>query len=83
MVNPAAVELGKLGGVKGGKARAAALSPERRKEISQQAAMARWHPIDREHLINILYGRLEQDKSERVDLSRYTIRKIIRVLEMR
>lgn len=32
--NPAAVALGRLGGLKGGKARAAKLSPERRKEIA-------------------------------------------------
>jgi len=40
--NPAAVELGRLGGLKGGKARAAKLSPERRKEIAQIAAKKRW-----------------------------------------
>ncbi len=40
--NPAAVELGRLGGCKGGKARAKKLSPERRKEISRKAAKARW-----------------------------------------
>lgn len=40
--NPAAVELGRLGGLKGGKARAAKLSPERRKEIAQKAANKRW-----------------------------------------
>lgn len=40
--NPAAVALGKLGGSKGGKARAAKLSPEARKLIAQQAAKARW-----------------------------------------
>ena len=40
--NPAAVALGRLGGKKGGKARAAALSPEQRKEIAQRAARARW-----------------------------------------
>jgi hypothetical protein len=40
--NAAAVALGKLGGMKGGKARAAELSPERRKEIAQKAAKARW-----------------------------------------
>ena len=42
MINPAAVALGKLGGAKGGKARAARLSPERRKEIAQQVALSRW-----------------------------------------
>jgi hypothetical protein len=40
--NPAAVELGRRGGKKGGKARAAALTPERRKEIAQAAAAKRW-----------------------------------------
>jgi len=40
--NPAAVALGKLGGAKGGAARAAALSPRRRKAIAKKAAQARW-----------------------------------------
>ena len=40
--NQAAVALGKLGGKKGGKARAAKLSPERRKAIAKKAAAARW-----------------------------------------
>jgi hypothetical protein len=40
--NPAAVALGRLGGAKGGPARAAALTPERRREIAQQAAAKRW-----------------------------------------
>lgn len=40
--NPAAVALGRLGGLKGGKARAKALSPEKRKEIAIKAAKKRW-----------------------------------------
>jgi len=40
--NPAAVALGRLGGLKGGKARAETLSPEQRKAIAQKAAAARW-----------------------------------------
>lgn len=40
--NPAAVALGRLGGLKGGKARADKLTPERRKEIARRAANARW-----------------------------------------
>lgn len=40
--NPAAVALGKLGGAKGGKARAAKLSPAKRKQIAKQAARKRW-----------------------------------------
>jgi len=41
--NPAAVSLGHLGGLKGGKARAKALTPEKRKEIAQKAIAARWN----------------------------------------
>lgn len=40
--NPAAVALGKLGGSKGGKARAANLTPEQRQEIARNAARKRW-----------------------------------------
>ena len=40
--NPAAVALGKLGASKGGKARAAALSKRRRKEIAKAATTVRW-----------------------------------------
>ncbi len=40
--NPAAVALGRLGGLKGGKARASSLTPEQRKEIARKAAQARW-----------------------------------------
>ena len=40
--NPAAVALGKLGGKKGGPARARKLSAERRREIAVKAAHMRW-----------------------------------------
>jgi hypothetical protein len=40
--NPAAVALGRLGGQKGGKARAEKLSPAKRKAIAKKAARARW-----------------------------------------
>ncbi len=40
--NPAAVALGKLGGSKGGKARAANMTPEERSESARKAAKARW-----------------------------------------
>ncbi|MEO1243930.1 MAG: histone H1 [Pseudomonadota bacterium] len=40
--NAAAVALGRRGGLKGGLARAKKLSPERRKEIAEKAAQARW-----------------------------------------
>jgi hypothetical protein len=40
--NPAAVALGRLGGLKGGAARAAALSPRKRSQIAAKAAAKRW-----------------------------------------
>ncbi len=40
--NAAAVALGRLGGLKGGKARAEKLSPATRKRIATKAAAARW-----------------------------------------
>jgi hypothetical protein len=40
--NPAAVALGKLGGSKGGKARAKKMTPEERSESARKAAKARW-----------------------------------------
>lgn len=43
--NQAAVELGRLGGKRGGVARKAALTPEQRKEIAKKAAAARWRDI--------------------------------------
>ena len=41
--NPHEAALGRLGGLKGGPARAAALTPSRRRAIARQAARARWH----------------------------------------
>lgn len=40
--DPAAVALGRKGGLKGGKARAAKLSKRRRSEIAKRAAEIRW-----------------------------------------
>lgn len=40
--NPAAVALGRLGGLKGGKARAKSLTKKRRSEIAKKAAVKRW-----------------------------------------
>jgi len=40
--NPAAVSLGRLGGLKGGKARAQSLTAEQRREAARKAATARW-----------------------------------------
>lgn len=43
--DPDAASLGRRGGAKGGKARAEALSPERRKEIASKAAKTRWEKL--------------------------------------
>ncbi len=43
--NPAAVALGRLGGLKGGAARAAKLGPQKRSQIAAKAAKARWEKI--------------------------------------
>jgi len=40
--NAAAVALGRLGGLKGGRARAEKLTEEQRKEIATKAAKTRW-----------------------------------------
>lgn len=46
--DPHAVALGRKGGAKGGPARAAALTPERRREIAQAAVAARWAKVKTE-----------------------------------
>jgi hypothetical protein len=40
--NVHAAALGRLGGIKGGRARALALTPDERQEIAKRAALARW-----------------------------------------
>lgn len=45
--NPHAVALGRLGGLKGGRARAIKLTAEQRQDIARRAAAARWHKGDR------------------------------------
>jgi hypothetical protein len=40
--DPAAVALGRMGGLKGGRARAAKMTPEQRSEAARNAARARW-----------------------------------------
>jgi hypothetical protein len=42
--DPAAVALGRKGGLKGGKARAASMTAEQRSESAKRAANARWRP---------------------------------------
>lgn len=43
--NPIAVELGRHGGLKGGRARAKILSADRRREIARKAARTRWRRV--------------------------------------
>jgi hypothetical protein len=45
--DPAAVSLGRRGGLKGGKARANNMSPERRSQIAKEAAQTRWGKKDK------------------------------------
>ena len=44
--DPAAVMLGRRGGLKGGKARALAMTPEQRSDAARKAATARWRLRD-------------------------------------
>jgi hypothetical protein len=44
--DPAAVALGRKGGLKGGRARAESLTPAERKKIAQEAAKKRWQRGD-------------------------------------
>ncbi|MFA4918862.1 MAG: hypothetical protein WC581_06405 [Thermodesulfovibrionales bacterium] len=41
--NPAAVELGRRGGLKGGRARVDNMTPKQRSESARKAAQARWN----------------------------------------
>jgi hypothetical protein len=56
--NKAAQMLGKLGGLKGGKARAAKLTPEQRTAIAKKAADSRWGNVPEKHDI-IALGSLQ------------------------
>jgi hypothetical protein len=46
-VHEAAVALGRLGGLKGGKARAEKLTPKERSKIARKAAHVRWKGLER------------------------------------
>ncbi len=48
--NPAAVMLGRLGGLKGGHARAAKMTPEERSESARKAVLARWEKAKKEKI---------------------------------
>lgn len=55
MKNPAAVELGRRGGLKGGKARAERMTAEQRSSAARKAANSRWRKTsDNEEAIEIV-----------------------------
>lgn len=66
--NPDAVALGAMGGRKGGLARAASLTPERRREIAQDAAHKRWktqpQPATLDDIVRMLTERLAELERE-------------------
>ncbi len=57
----AAVALGRLGGKKGGKARAKKLSKERRSEIARNAAKARWGTVENEEIAQAALSQFNDD----------------------
>lgn len=66
--NQAAVELGKLGGKKGGEARAESLTKEQRIEIAKNAAKVRWSSKQDE------VGESEQDESQHLHTNKKHIK---------
>ena len=60
--NPAAVALGRLGGLKGGRARADKLTPVQRRKSAMKAAKARWS--SREKTTAKTKGRVAPEKAE-------------------
>lgn len=50
--DPAAVALGRKGGLKGGPARAAKMTPEQRRESARKAVIARWEKAKKERIDN-------------------------------
>jgi hypothetical protein len=58
--DPAAVALGRKGGLKGGKARAEKLSTSKRSEIAKKAALARWRPMAEDSVRANLIARIAQ-----------------------
>ena len=72
MKNPHAMALGKLGGLKGGRARAVSLSPERRRQIALLAVKCRWEH-DRQWKASrweSIRDRVHDDRLYRRDLAR-------------
>ena len=59
MKDPAAVALGRKGGLKGGKARAKSLTSDQRSEIAKVAAKARWQKVIEQPSKNLISDDLE------------------------
>ena len=68
--NPAAVELGRLGGLKGGKARKAKLSRKRRSEIAKKAVNTRWAKTGKSDVVLEPESRADQPLELMVSRSR-------------
>jgi hypothetical protein len=62
--NPAAVALGRKGGLKGGKARAAGLTPEQRSSSARAAVTARWAKAGKASAAVIPYAEPKPDTSD-------------------
>jgi len=75
MTDSFAVQRGRKGGLKGGPARAAKLSPERRKAIAQKAAMFRWnktHRVEyRDNITKAISGIKERILNMETELEKY------------
>jgi len=83
--NPAAVALGRLGGLKGGKARAKSLTRERRLEIARKAARTRWSIYDKSNLElatdNLLLLRLLDALKHIDDVDMLKLEKLVFLIE--
>jgi len=77
--NKTAVELGRLGGLKGGPARAKKLSPEQRKEIAQKAAKVRWNKNIKKYSF-ISQETIQELKKEliRLEKTKYLINEVLK-----
>ena len=76
MKNQSAVRLGRLGGLKGGPARALALSESRRRAIGRQAAVARWQGA----LPKLLRPLFWQNRLADINFQQHTDHVVLQVL---
>lgn len=82
--NPAAVELGRLGGMKGGAARAKKLSKGRRSEIARLAAAARWKATNKgDTMPPIIWTKQRLTRSEALQPTRGSLMPFLRFTKER